>query len=102
VTNIWIRISDKNYYVGSNNLASLEQSGRLSMYNYMYSTDTLNVFLCPVAMTAIPNKAYSWIDTKDNQPDGVMIQGSDEQNKVGIDKYVPNIEKVDDKLSVYS
>jgi hypothetical protein len=53
-------------------------------------------------MTAIPNKAYCWIDTKDNQPDGVMIQGSDEQNKVGIDKYVPNIEKVDDKLSVYS
>ena len=94
VSNMWISYGGQKLHVGTSNLASIKQTGRLTTYEYMYATETLNMFLCPVSMTVIP--ADYQPEEKRSGSDEVKITGSDEQIMIKLDKYVPEIEQIDE------
>lgn len=65
VSNLWIeyKYNDKTgtektskFYVGTNNLAVQKQIGSRETYDYMFSSEALKAFVCPVSMTTIPNE----------------------------------------------
>lgn len=94
VSNMWISYGEQKLHVGTSNLASIKQTGRLTTYEYMYATETLNMFLCPVSMTVIP--ADYQPEEKRSGSGEVKITGSDEQIMIKLDKYVPEIEQIDE------
>lgn len=91
VSDMWVAYdtgaSVNNFYVGTNNLAQMVQSGHLTTYNYMYSTDTFYAFVCPVSLTAIADSLYD--DLENNNDSVVKMTGSVKQVMLSVDKYVP-------------
>lgn len=80
VKNMWINYAGKSIYVGTQNLAVSNWIGSIEVLDYMFATETMNAFICPVSFTAVPEQQY--------------MSSNDwyEQIKMSIDKYVPLID----------
>ena len=86
VSNLYVKYKDKNgnenlFYVGKNNL-HITKTGTYSETEYMYSTNTLNAFVCPVSFTTIPED-----NSLKSITGNVKLVGSDKQITLGIDSY---------------
>lgn len=77
------------FYVGSDVLAKKEEiTSNLNIYNYMFATETLNAFICPVSYIAIPS-----LDKMDKaaMDDVVKKEDAPYQITTAIKRHVPGI-----------
>ena len=91
VANMWVsyKVSEndkRNFYVGTYNLAKLNTIGRYQSFDYMFSTKTLNAFICPMSFTACPYDA-----SVGHIEDRAKLSGSDKQLDLRIDAYTPDV-----------
>lgn len=87
VQNVWIEYKKDDgtvnrFYLGTENLNKTNAVGTYTNTDYMFSTDTHNVFICPISMTAIPEDKYL-TEVSGN----VSLTGSDKQIELKMDKY---------------
>lgn len=96
VSNMVLHYDNQDFYVGTDNLAYEVRTGTMNYEEYMYASNTLNAFICPVSYIAVPEQTR-WITTG---PLGLHKQTYDDpdqtQIRTGVDKYVPEIERVAD------
>jgi hypothetical protein len=78
------------FYVGTDNLAVLQQTGTMNYYDYLYSSNTLNAFICPISYTASPRecRAENYDDEKQKQI------------YMSLSKYVPDSYTLSDSRSM--
>ena len=90
VSQIWVHYKyaggSSDFYVGTENLARKVSTGNLETFEYMFATETLNAFVCPVSLLAIP--------TEDRMPKAAMddvVRNDDDACQVttAISRYVP-------------
>ena len=100
VSNMWIEYKNNDgsiskFYVGTEKLNKKESVGTYTDTDYMFSTDTFNVFVCPVSLTAIPEDK-SLTEIKGN----VKLTGSPKQIELSMDTYTGFIDysKTTDEL----
>jgi hypothetical protein len=86
VSNMWISYSGNKFHIGTTNLAKISQTGRYATSEFMFSTETMNTFICPVSMTAIPENPSIGMTTGT-----VKLAGSSKQIEISIDKYIPEL-----------
>lgn len=100
VSNMWIEYRNTDgtvskFYVGTEKLNKKQTVGTYTDTDYMFATDTLNVFVCPVSLTAIP------LDESLEEIQGtVQMRGSDKQIELSIDTYTGFVDytKTEDEL----
>lgn len=103
VSDMYIKYTTKNedgsilnnlFYIGKNNL-HVSKTGTYSETEYMFSTETLNTFVCPVSFTTIP-----YDDSLTSIRGNVKLSGSDKQITLAMDKYCGKINSMlsDDEL----
>jgi hypothetical protein len=56
VADMWIQYGENSFHVGTGNLATKVIVGNQTTYNYMFSSETLRAWLCPVSLTSIPKE----------------------------------------------
>lgn len=85
VKNLYVSYQGNNFYYGTDNLAPERTIGRVTVYDYKYATKTLNAFICPISLTAVPPclEENNFKRSDDN------MQGSMEQNALQISPYIP-------------
>ena len=81
VSNLVVNYGSMKFYVGTSNLAVLEQTGSMNYYSYMYATEPFNAFICPVSLTAVP---------ADSRAESYYAEGQ-KQIQTSLSKYVPVI-----------
>ena len=62
VADMWIKYGSNSFHVGTGNLARKVIVGNQTTYNYMFGSETLRAWLCPVSVTSIPVELEKDID----------------------------------------
>lgn len=87
VADMWIKYGSNSFHVGTGNLARKIIVGNQTTYNYMFGSETLRAWLCPVSVTSIPAAL-------DKDIDGVIVQpfmtGANLQLSTRTSLYIPD------------
>ena len=88
VSDMYVKYGSNTFHVGTANLAKAVHTGRVQSYEYMFATESLNAFICPVSLTAAPVLTDSYSDYVDVNR-SLMI-GSSEQIDIELSPYIPD------------
>ena len=101
VRDMWVsyKQSDSNevkFYVGRSNLMKREnQGGAYTETSFMYASETLRAFICPLSLTVIDENIERELGFKHNaMKDGSMLSGTDNQDDIylHLSQYVTDVE----------
>jgi hypothetical protein len=90
VADMWIKYGVNQFHVGTGNLASKVVVGNQTTYDYMFSSETLRAWLCPVSLTSIPEELDAQYIKEAVDPTKVYMTGSDLQLYTKTSLYVPD------------